>query len=148
MKKRAFLTALAMTLLFALQAQAANLTWYENLDEAKAVAQKENKQIFVNFSGSDWCHWCIKLDKDILSQDAFKAYAKDNLVMLLVDFPKRKKLSKAQMEHNEQLANQFNVRGFPTVVLLKPNGKLISVTGYRYGGPEAYVEHIKQLITE
>lgn len=148
MRKLLFMFTLCLTLTLSQQAMAQENTWYQNIDQAKKVAQQENKAIFVNFSGSDWCHWCIKLDKDILKTDEFQKYANDNLVLLLVDFPKRTKQTKEQKAHNEKLASDFNVRGFPTVVLLKADGSLLAVTGYRYGGADAYVDHLEKLITE
>ncbi|MCD6526760.1 MAG: thioredoxin family protein [Desulfuromonas sp.] len=148
MKRTLSMLVFGLTLMFIQQAQAAENIWHVDFDLAKKIAQQENKSIFANFSGSDWCHWCKKLDKDILKTEEFQTYAKDNLVLLLVDFPKRTKQTKRQIEHNRALANEFNVRGFPTVILLKANGTLISVTGYRYGGPKAYVEHIEKLIKD
>jgi len=118
------------------------------LDAATALklAAEQKKPILADFAGSDWCGWCIKLDKEVFSQKFFKDYAAENFVLLLVDFPSQKKLSDAQTEQNESLARKYGVRGFPTVVLLDANGKELDRTGYRRGGPKAYVTHLKDLI--
>jgi thioredoxin-related protein len=121
--------------------------WMTDFDKAKEMAAKENKYILVDFSGSDWCGWCIRLDNEVFSKEAFKEYADQHLVLLLVDFPNDKsKLSDEQKQQNRQLAEKFNVRGFPTIFLLSPKGDVVAKTGYRDGGPNAYVEHLKSLI--
>lgn len=123
--------------------------WETDFEKAKAKAKAEGKHMLVDFSGSDWCGWCVKLDKEVFSQDAFKAYAKENLVLVLIDFPRDKsKQSEAEQEKNKALMEKFGVRGFPTVYVLNPDGKPVEngKTGYQSGGPEAYVEHIKQII--
>ena len=103
---------------------------------------------FVDFSGSDWCGWCIKLDKEVFSQAAFKEYAKDNLILVMVDFPKKKKLDAATESANNALMEKYGVEGFPTVILVDSKGTVIAQTGYREGGAAAYVEHIKDLLAK
>ena len=120
--------------------------WLTDLAAAKKLAAEKNLPILVDFSGSDWCGWCIKLDKEVFSQEAFKAYAAENLVLLLLDFPRRKELPAEQRQQNNMLMKQYGVEGFPTVLLLDKDGKEIARTGYQEGGPEAYVKHLKELI--
>lgn len=123
--------------------------WMTDFEKAKATAKADGKHILIDFSGSDWCGWCIRLDKEVFSQQAFKDYAKDNLVLVLADFPRDKsKQSEEVQKQNEQLAKDFAVGGFPTVFILSSEGKVVAKTGYQDGGPEAYVEHIKKLIAE
>jgi len=123
--------------------------WMTDFEKAKAKAKSDNKYMLIDFSGSDWCGWCIKLDKEVFSTKAFQAYAKDNLVLMLADFPSDKsKQSEEVQKQNEQMKNDFPIRGFPTVFILSPDGNIVAKTGYQDGGPEAYIEHIKQLITE
>jgi protein disulfide-isomerase len=90
------LTALTLFCLLAIPVSAADNGWLTNLDDALKIAEKDNKVILMDFSGSDWCGWCIKLDKEVFSQAAFKDYAKDNLVLVLVDFPRKKELPAAE----------------------------------------------------
>jgi thioredoxin-related protein len=123
--------------------------WMTDFDKAKELAKENKHHILVDFSGSDWCGWCVKLDKEVFSKDEFKAYAKDNLVLVLADFPRDKSnQSEALIKQNNELAKKYGVRGFPTVFLLSPEGKIVAKTGYRDGGPDAYVKHIKQLIAD
>lgn len=146
MYKKFTLIILGLLLLIPNSILASGLAWTEDLEQAKIEAIETNKYIFVSFSGSDWCHWCIKLDDEVFSSNEFQNYAEEKLVMVLVDFPKRKKQSREQKNKNEELAKKYRVRGFPAVALLNPKGELVSMTGYRRGGPEAYIEHIELLI--
>ena len=121
--------------------------WETDFEKASAKAKAEGKYMLIDFSGSDWCGWCVKLDKEVFSMNAFKNYAKENLVLVLADFPRDKsKQSAALQKQNKSLAEKFGVRGFPTVYILDPSGKPIDKTGYQDGGPEAYVEYIKKAI--
>jgi thioredoxin-related protein len=123
--------------------------WETDFEKAKAKAKTEKKHVLIDFSGSDWCGWCIKLDKEVFQKQEFKDYAKDNLVLVLADFPSDKsKQSEALQKQNEKMAKEFSVRGFPSVFLLDSEGKAIAKTGYQAGGPEAYVTHIKGLIAD
>ena len=123
-----------------------NLKWYTNLDQAMKAAQKENKTILVDFTGSDWCVWCKRLDKEVFSQGPFEKYADNNLVLVKIDFPEKIKQSESTIYYNRQLAQKFGVQGFPTIYLLNPKGQIIAQTGYQQGGAEAYVQHLKSLI--
>lgn len=120
--------------------------WSTDFNKSLEQAKKEGKHVLVDFSGSDWCGWCIKLDKEVFSQEAFKDYAKDNLVTVMLDFPKSKSQSDEVKAQNKELQKKYEVRGFPTVLVLNPDGELVAKTGYRPGGPEKYVEHLKELI--
>lgn len=122
--------------------------WEDNFEKALERAAKENKHVLVDFSGSDWCGWCIKLDEEVFSKQAFKDYAKENLVLVLLDFPRRKELPKKTREQNEALLKKYGVRGFPTVLILNPKGEEVARTGYKPGGAEAYVEHLKKIIED
>ena len=120
--------------------------WMTDFEAAQKAAAEKNLPILIDFSGSDWCGWCIRLDKEVFATSAFQAFAKENLVLVLADFP-RKKLSAEQVARNEKLAKQYGVEGFPTVLLLDAKGDVKARTGYRPGGAEAYVEHLKGLLS-
>jgi thioredoxin-related protein len=98
----------------------------------------------LDFTGSDWCGWCIKLKKEVFSQEAFQEYAESELVLVELDFPRNKLQSDELKAQNQALAQKYGVRGFPTIILLSPEGELIARTGYRPGGAEAYVAHLKE----
>lgn len=121
--------------------------WLTDFEAAKAQAKAENKPLLLDFTGSDWCGWCIKLNKEVFSKDAFKEYASAELVLVELDFPRdASKLPEGVAEQNEALAGKFSVKGFPTILILSPDGKLVDKTGYQRGGAEAYVEHIKEIV--
>ena len=123
--------------------------WGTDWEAAKAQAKKENKPIFVNFTGSDWCGWCIKLEKEVFSKKAFQDYAKENLVLLEIDFPRKKEQSAELKAQNKKLDKEYGVEGYPTLYLLDADGKKLSGdVGYREGGPEAYVKHLQELIAK
>jgi thioredoxin-related protein len=120
--------------------------WETDLEVAKKRAKDENKEILADFTGSDWCGWCIKLKKEVFDQPEFQEYAKKHLVMLELDFPRKKELPAKEKEQNEKLSEEFKVEGFPTVLLINAKGKEIGRTGYQEGGPAKYVEHLKELL--
>ncbi len=120
------------------------LKWYTSIDEAIVVATKENRPILVQFSGSDWCKWCIKLNDEVFNTKDFAAYAKDNMVLVNLDFPRTIAQSDEVKNYNQSMAQKYGVRGFPTVLLLDKEGNTVRVTGYQPGGPKVYVEHIKE----
>ncbi len=122
--------------------------WETDFAKASARAQKEGKYLLMDFSGSDWCGWCMKLEREVFSQKAFQDYAAENLVLMLVDFPRSKPQSQELKQQNAALALKCNIQGYPTVILMDPHGKVAGETGYQPGGPEAYVEHLKALIAK
>lgn len=121
--------------------------WLTDFAAAQAAAKEKNVPILVDFSGSDWCGWCIRLDEEVFSQPEFKSYAADNLVLFMADFPRKKKLDEATVKQNTELRDKFQVRGYPTVVLLDAGGNELARTGYQKGGAAAYVEHLKSLLS-
>ncbi len=122
-----------------------------NLNEAKSAAAKENKNIMIIFSGSDWCVPCMRLEKEILSQPGFEDAELNKLVLIKADFPTRSKnkklISKKQQAYNAKLFEKYNPKGiFPFVVLLNKNGQEIAVTGYKEMSPTAYASYIDNLV--
>lgn len=122
--------------------------WFTNFEEAKKNAAESGRPILADFTGSDWCIWCKKLKAEVLSQDAFLDYAKNNLVLMEVDFPRNKKLPAAVSTQNQKLMQQYGIMGFPTILLLDSQGNVIAQTGYKQGGAKAYVQHIKELLNQ
>jgi len=124
------LLGLFLTLSSAVFAQ----NWQLNFGDAKALAAKENKNIVLVFSGSDWCAPCIKLDKNIWQSDDFKNESAANWVLYKADFPKKKEnaLSAEKKQQNDALAEKYNIEGnFPLVVVLDKNGKVLGKTGFK-----------------
>jgi protein disulfide-isomerase len=142
---RLFFVAAAASLVFAGFARAES-NWLHDYSKAQEEAKANHKLLFLNFTGSDWCGWCIKFDKDVLSQSKFKDFAHDNLVLVELDFPRRKALPTEEQKQNRQLAQQYEVMGFPTIVVLNSSGqKVWQFDGYFSGGPDAFVEQLQKL---
>ena len=120
--------------------------WVTDFEAASKTAKQEGKYMILNFTGSDWCGWCIKLDAEVFSKEAYRSYAKENLVEVELDFPSKKKIPVETQKQNEELSNKYGIRGYPTILILSPEGEEVARTGYRRGGPEAYVDHLKEII--
>ena len=138
----------AVCLLAAGSLFAAGDQWLTDFEAAKKEAAEKKLPILVDFSGSDWCGWCIRLDKEVFAQKEFKEYAKNNFVLLLLDFPRRKEIPAELKKQNSNLAKKYQVQGFPTVLILDKDGKEIKRTGYMKGGAKAYVKHLKKIKKE
>ncbi|MFM7242088.1 MAG: thioredoxin family protein, partial [Opitutia bacterium] len=143
MRKSTTLATLAFALLAILPAVAAP-TWLTDLDEAKKVAAKEKKDILVDFTGSDWCGWCIKLKKEVFDLPAFEAATK-KFVLVELDFPNKKAQSDEVKTKNRAAQQKFGITGFPTILLMDAQGEVYARTGYQAGGPEKYVAHLQEL---
>ncbi len=119
--------------------------WTADFDKGLATAKAEKKIALVDFTGSDWCSWCMKLDKEIFSTAAFKRYAKKNLSLVVVDFPQGKPLPKAAQEKNEALGQKYKVEGYPTVLVFNSEGEEIGKLGYTPGGPAAFIAELEKI---
>lgn len=107
--------------------------WQTDYDQALQKAKAENKRVLLDFTGSDWCGPCIQLKQRAFSRPEFISYAETNLVLVEVDYPQRKKQSESLLKQNERLAKEYGIdeKGFPTLVLLDPNGKIVrEMSGY------------------
>lgn len=126
---------------------AAGEGWMTDFEAAKQKAAAENKDLLVDFTGSDWCGWCIKLVDEVFKHDAFKQGAADNFVLVELDFPQDKsKLDEATQKQNEMLQKKYSIQGFPTILLLDDQGRPYAQTGYQAGGPEKYLSHLDGLL--
>jgi thioredoxin-related protein len=113
------------------------------LPTALNQARSENKKVLLDFTGSDWCGWCKKFDRDVLSTDKFAGYAKSKLVLVKLDYPRHKEQDAALKQSNEQLSKRFGVDGFPTFVLLNSaDRELGRQVGYLKGGPDAFIAEL------
>jgi protein disulfide-isomerase len=128
-----------------LQGQVFAATWLTDISAAQTKAKAENKLIFLDFTGSDWCGWCMKLKEEVFSQPEFDSFANEYLVLVEVDFPRKKSLPAAQTQANEALAKKLGITGFPTIVIFDADGKLVGNTGYLPGGAKAYVAELQKI---
>lgn len=116
--------------------------WITDYKRAQEEAKASHKLLLLNFTGSDWCGYCIQLDRAILSQPLFKDYADKNLVLAEIDFPRRKPQSIEVRKQNAELAERYQIEGFPTLVLLNGDGKTL----WRYDG--LYTGDIAEFLAE
>lgn len=144
---RFFLFAVAASVLISGPfASAEESGWLSDYKKAQQEAKATNKFLLLDFTGSDWCGWCIKFDREVLSQPQFKDYARDNLVVVELDFPRAKAQTPELKKQNLDLARQYEVMGFPTIVVLNADGqKLWQYDGYFPGGPAAFVAQLQKL---
>lgn len=144
MKKSIILLFLTFSSL-AINAQ--DLKWYTDVKEASALSIKTKKPLLLFFTGSDWCGWCMKLQKEVFVQPDFAKWAKDNVILVELDYPKRKQLAPELAKQNSELGQMFAIRGYPTVWLVNPSNSKDQVafdrlgsTGYVAGGPQKWIE--------
>lgn len=130
------------------------LTWHTDMSKATDISIKENKPMFLFFTGSDWCGWCIRLQKEVFKTPEFIKWAKENVVLVELDFPRKNEQTDAVKMQNAQLQQQLQVRGYPTVWFVsavktdegKVNLTALGSTGYVAGGPEKWLEGANQII--
>lgn len=122
------------------------LVWGTDFAAAKKAAASQKKPILALFTGSDWCPWCILLDNEVLTQEAFKKYAAEKFILFIADFPRKKQLSDAVKKQNEELSETYKIEGVPTVLVLDATGKKLAETGYREGGAEAWVKALDRAL--
>ncbi len=137
--------SLIFPLIAVLTAATANAQWMTDAAKAQEQARAENKLVLMDFTGSDWCPWCFKLRDEIFNTPEFKEYAKSNLVLVEVDFPRRKAISDEQKRANQALAEKYAIEGYPTVVILNGGGEQVGQLGYEEGGPKPFIEKLEQL---
>ncbi|HUA64684.1 MAG TPA: thioredoxin family protein [Alphaproteobacteria bacterium] len=122
---------------------AADVNWLTDLPKAQAQAKSDNKLVLMDFTGSDWCGWCKKLDADTFSKPEFADYAKKNLVLVQLDYPQNKPQSDELKAANAALAKKYNIEGYPTLIALKPDGTVVwTQVGYLDGGPQALIDQL------
>ena len=147
MKK--LILSLAVAFVTLATATAGDGKWLTSLDEAKAIAKKENKTILVDFTGSDWCGYCIKLQKEVFSKPEFQTWADKNVVLVELDFPSKKKQPAELAKANKKLQKEYKVQGFPTIMILDAEGKKLGEeVGYDGKGPEAFLKKMDAILAK
>lgn len=140
------LFTLAALLITPTLALAAGEGWSHDVEASLAKAKAEGKHVIMDFTGSDWCGWCIRLNKEVFSHDEFKSQVPNDFVLVELDFPRDKsKLTAETIAQNKMWQEKLGIRGFPSIVLLTADGSAYAKTGYRPGGPDAYVKHLAEL---
>lgn len=121
-------------------------TWDTNLEAAQAAAEVEGKHLFVYFAGSDWCGWCDRFHKEVLTTSRFRSYLEEGFVPVLIDFPRGIEQSERLKADNQDLARRLGIEGFPTVVLMDSEGKELGRLGYLPGGPNNYISQVRSIM--
>lgn len=124
--------------------------WMADMAPALERAVAEGKDVLVDFTGSDWCGWCIRLHDEVFQYDEFLAYAKQHFVLVALDFPKEggkvwQAMPAALRARNQEQSEAFGITGFPSVLLMTADGVAYARTGYQKGGADAYVTHLESL---
>ncbi|MFN3168740.1 MAG: thioredoxin family protein [Phycisphaeraceae bacterium] len=139
------LTLLAASALIAGSAIAGGENWTEDFEGAKTTAKQTGKDLLLDFTGSDWCVWCVRLNDEVFSKDAFKNYAEGEFVLVELDYPRNDTRTAEVKAQNEKLKNKYAIRGYPTILLTDEQGRPYAKTGYQRGGADNYVAHLKEL---
>ncbi len=125
-------------------AAAAEAKWGTDYKASLAQAKREGKFVLADFSGSDWCGWCKKLDKEVFSKKQFVKWAGENVVLLVVDFPRATPQDATVAAQNKELLEKYKVTGFPTVLFLDGEGKIVAQAGYMAGGAKAWIAAVEK----
>lgn len=123
------------------------IPWVLDFNAAKAQAKEQNKHLLINFTGSDWCGWCKKLEGEVFHHKEFLDTATKKYVMVFLDFPNAQELKEKVVDPalNQKLSKDFGVAGFPTIMLTNADGHPYARTGYQQGGPAPYLTHLEEL---
>lgn len=121
--------------------------WLTSYDEAAKLSKETGKPMLVDFTGSDWCGWCIKLKEEVFSKPEFDAWADENVVLLELDFPRKTKLSQELTAQNNELKDKYEIRGFPTILFLDSEGEKLGQYGYDRGGPDVWIPKAEAIIS-
>ena len=153
MKK--YISILLLFLSINVFSQEGNLEWHTDLNKAIEISIESEKPLFMFFTGSDWCGWCIRLQKEVFFKPDFVKWAKENLVLVELDFPRRKKLEESLKQQNENLRQMFAVRGYPTGWFVVPeieenkvNFKRLGSQGYVAGGPKNWIDGANKILSK
>jgi len=123
----------------------AESSWVTDYKKAQEDAKAGKKLMLLEFTGSDWCGWCMKLDKEVFSTPEFQNYASRNLILVKLDFPRRRPQTEALKKQNEQLAQKYGIQGFPTIIVLNGQGEKVGELGYMERGPSPFLAKLETL---
>lgn len=122
------------------------LEWLTDYQQALQLSKQTGKPILADFTGSDWCPYCKKLKSSVFVTDEFQQWAADSVILLVLDFPKYKAQSRELTMQNRQLAAQYGIQGYPTVLIINSKGKEIGRLGYMPGGPDGWLNMAQKIL--
>ena len=151
-----FLLLIIIALSQTKNAQSVDLNWHTDLSKAVSISINEKKPIMLFFTGSDWCGWCIRLKKEVFNHEKFKVWSDDNIILVELDFPRRKKLEPNILNQNRELARIFGVSGYPTCWLVEPqilesskvNFMKLGKLGYVAGGTDKWISVAEKFLNK
>ena len=145
MKTYPAVLALIAIALFCSSAVASPPGWTQDYAKAVEKAKTSKMNLLLDFTGSDWCGFCMALSKEVFSTPKFGAWASKNVVLVEVDFPKMSHQSAKIKKQNEELKAKYQPNGYPTIVIVSPDGaELAKTSGYNPGsGPEAFIQKLE-----
>jgi len=117
--------------------------WFTSYREARAAARAKNLPLFLLFTGSDWCPWCMKLHQETLDTAKFRDSVKDRFVLVYLDFPEKSKLPAALEWQNRKLQERYKVEGFPTVIIADPDGQVLA--SLEYAPPDEFLARLRKI---
>ncbi len=143
--KKAMLAALLFC--SAIAAFAATASWTENFQQAIADSKQQKKPILMLFTGSDWCGYCIRMEKNAFSKPEFEQFLAKNFILFKADFPRKKALQPGIVQQNKALARKYGIEGYPTVLIVSSDGKVLAQTGYlQNSGVKEYTRHYEGIL--
>ena len=120
--------------------------WTDDFANALILAKETNKPILIDFTGSDWCGWCVRLKEEVFNKPEFIEYAQEKFVLFVADFPRSIPQSNELKRQNRSLMEKYEIKGFPTIVIINQDEGLLARTGYQAGGAQAYIRHLEELL--
>jgi len=139
---------LSTALQAAVEKSSSPLNWVTSYEEAVNQSKSTSKPIILFFTGSDWCGWCHKLEREALDTADFAQAAGDKFIFVKLDFPMNSQLPSNLTAQNKQLQKKYDVRGFPTIIILDSQERQIGTTGYRSGGGAQYAQHLFKIVND
>ena len=154
MKKTAIIFSILLAALSFNAQTTVNLKWENDMNTCIQQSMSSKKPIMLFFTGSDWCGWCMRLQKEVFQTPEFSAWAEQNVILMEVDFPRKSVLPENIKQQNNQLQASFAVRGYPTVFFVNPtvgaDGKVslnsLGQTGYQQGGPNSWITSVSAFV--
>lgn len=118
----------------------AEISWTTNYQQALQQSRASDKPILLFFTGSDWCPYCVKLDREVFETAEFSRLAGDRFIFVMLDQPRRQTQSAEYSASVNQLQQKYGITGLPTVILIDSSERVIGQLGYKAGGPAAYAQ--------
>jgi len=139
--------ALTASFSFSVVADEGDSPWRTDLAAAKAEAKVSGKDLFLFFTGSDWCGFCMKLKEEVLDKPEFLAGVQEEFILVEIDFPRGVTQTEELKKQNKRLALYYEIKGLPTIYLAENSGRTYARTGYMQGGSEVFLGHISDLLS-